>query len=59
MYGVKPLEDFKNLITPAEYESCVRHKKAKPTWYSLTVDVFVAYLYRVCNFLIFIPLDFI
>ena len=34
-------------ITPEEYVACVNAKKKSSTWYPLTIDVFVSFLYKV------------
>jgi hypothetical protein len=46
-FGALELEEFKDLITPEEYVACVNAKKKSSTWYPLTIDVFVSFLYKV------------
>ena len=46
-FGERELEDFRDLLTPSEYKSCKKVKSSRPTWFPLTVDVFIAFLYRV------------
>jgi len=41
------LEEFKELISPADYNSCLAKMEKNPTWYPLTLDVFVKFLYKV------------
>lgn len=48
-YGGLKLEDYKDLLTVEEYRTCLKVKKAKPTWFPLTIDVFISFLYRVSN----------
>ncbi len=46
-FGVMKLEEFKDLLTPEEYDACLKNKPSQPTWFSLTTRVFIAFLYRV------------
>lgn len=46
-FGKMKLEDFKDLISPADYRTCVSKMDKHPTWYPLTLDVFVKFLYKV------------
>ena len=41
------LEDFKDLICVADYKMCESKMENDPTWYPLTLDVFVKLLYKV------------
>jgi hypothetical protein len=41
------LEEFKDLISPADYKLCESKMEKHPTWYPLTLDVFVKFLYKV------------
>ena len=46
-FGVMKLEEFKDLLSPEEFEICVQNKHAKDRWFTLTTKVFIAFLYRV------------
>lgn len=48
-FGALPLSSFKGLISEEDLKSCEKWKKKVPTWYSLTVSTFIAFLYRVSN----------
>jgi hypothetical protein len=52
--GIQPLESFKDLLTEEEYQKCKASTMRGKTWYDLTTDVFVAYLFRVRGALDFI-----
>jgi hypothetical protein len=41
------LEDFKDLISAAKYKTCETKMEKNPTWYPLTLDIFVKFLYKV------------
>jgi hypothetical protein len=41
------LEEFKNLISAADYKLCEKTREDHPTWYKLTANVFVKFLYKV------------
>jgi len=41
------LSAYKDLISPADYKLCEKTKGSRPTWYNLTADVFVKFLYKV------------
>ena len=41
------LPDFKDLISKEEMAICKKEKEKNPRWYLLTIDVFVAFLYKV------------
>lgn len=49
-FGKLVLEDYKDQISPEDYLICknAKAKLKKPTWYPLTIDVFVKFLYSVC-----------
>jgi hypothetical protein len=51
------LEDFRDLISAADYKMCATKMEKNPTWYPLTLDVFVKFLYKVNFFLILMPLS--
>lgn len=46
-FGVLPLTAFKDLITAEEYQYCEKVKPKHPTWFSLTITIFITFLYRV------------
>jgi hypothetical protein len=46
-FGKMKLEEFKDLISPADYKLCESKMEKHPTWYPLTLDVFVKFLYKV------------
>ena len=41
------LEEFKDLISPVDYKICESKMDKNPTWYPVTLDVFVKFLYKV------------
>ncbi len=55
-FGKMKLEDFKDLISVPDYKTCETKMEKNPTWYPLTLDVFVKFLYKVIllfNILVF------
>jgi hypothetical protein len=50
-FGSQPLENFKELLTPDEYRKCEANPQLGKTWFNLTTDVFVSFLFRVSDFL--------
>ena len=42
-----PLEEYTKLISAEEIKICEIEKSKHETWYSLTLDIFVAFLYKV------------
>lgn len=46
-FGSMKLEAFKDLISEEAYDYCQKEKTRRTTWYSLTVDVFVSFLFKV------------
>ena len=46
-FGVMKLEEFKDLLSPEEFDVCKKNKLAKDRWFTLTTKVFIAFLYRV------------
>jgi hypothetical protein len=48
------LEEFKDLLSIADYNMCETKMINGPTWYPLTLDVFVEILYKVICFLYFL-----
>jgi hypothetical protein len=47
----QPLESFKEMLTPDEYRKCESNQQLGKTWFNLTTDVFVSFLFRVSEFL--------
>ena len=52
------LEDFSDLISVVDYKMCESKMDKNPTWYPLTLDVFVKFLYKVIftTLLLFFPI---
>jgi hypothetical protein len=50
-FGSQPLESFKEMLTPDEYKKCESNPQLGKTWFNLTTDVFVSFLFRVSEFL--------
>jgi len=46
-FGKMELAEFKDLISPIDYMLCDKVTKMRTTWYKLTVDVFIKFLYKV------------
>ena len=46
-FGKMKLEDFSDLISVDDYKMCESKMDNNPTWYPLTLDVFVKFLYKV------------
>ena len=46
-FGNMKLEDFSDLISAVDYKMCESKMDKNPTWYPLTLDVFVKFLYKV------------
>ena len=46
-FGKMKLEDFSDLILVDDYKMCESKMDKNPTWYPLTLDVFVKFLYKV------------
>ena len=44
------LKDFNPLLTKKEFKTCLESKSLKKTWYLVTLDVFISFLFRVCYF---------
>ena len=42
------LKDFKLLLTKKEFKACLESKSLQKTWYSVTLDVFISFLFRIC-----------
>jgi hypothetical protein len=47
---VMKLEEFKDLLSPAEYQLCLNHKPSIPGWFTLPTKIFITFLYRVSTF---------
>jgi hypothetical protein len=45
-FGKMKLEEFKDRISSADYKTCESKMDKNPTWYPLTLDVFVKFLYK-------------
>jgi hypothetical protein len=50
-FGSQPLESFKEMLTPDEYRKCESNPHLGKTWFNLTTDVFVSFLFRVSDFI--------
>ena len=46
-FGKMKFKEFKDLISVADYKTCEAKMDKHPTWYPLTLDVFVKFLYKV------------
>lgn len=53
--GMQPLESFKEMLTKEEYRKCLTNPMRSKTWYQLTAEVFVSFLFRVGHFDIKLP----
>ena len=49
-FGSQPLDSFKDMLTPDEYCKCEANPQLGKTWYNLTTDVFISFLFRVSDF---------
>jgi hypothetical protein len=45
--GSQPLESLKDMLTKEEFRKCTSSPHIEKTWYKMTSDVFVAFLFRV------------
>jgi hypothetical protein len=50
-FGSQSLESFKEMLTLDEYRKCESNQQLGKTWFNLTMDVFVSFLFRVSDFL--------
>jgi hypothetical protein len=50
-FGSQPLESFKEMLTPDEYRKCESNPQLGKTWFNLTTDVFVSFLFWVSDFI--------
>ena len=41
-----PLEQFNDILTPAEIKRCKKSQNAKKTWYSLNLHVFTSFIFQ-------------
>ena len=48
-FGIMKLEEFKDLLSPEEYDACLKNKPPNPSWFPLTTKVFITFLYRVSS----------
>jgi hypothetical protein len=51
-YGLMSLDQFKDLLSPAEFKRC--KKSQKKTWYSLPLNVFTNFTFQVISLFDFI-----
>jgi hypothetical protein len=45
--GSQPLESFKEMLTEEEYRRCEKNPQLGKTWFKLTTDIFIAFLFQV------------
>jgi hypothetical protein len=57
--GIQPLESFKDLLTDEEYKKCKSSSMHGKTWFDLISNVFVAFIFRIRNVLLFHHFAFI
>jgi hypothetical protein len=50
-FGSQPLESFKEMLTPDEYRKCELFQQLGKSWFNLTSDIFISFLFRVSDFL--------
>ena len=48
--GCQPLESVKDMLTVDEYRKCESNPQLGKTWYNLTTDVFISFLFRMSDF---------
>ena len=41
------LKDFKPLLTKKEFKACLESESLQKTWYPVTLDVFISFIFRV------------
>ena len=46
-FGNLELKDFKPLLMKKEFKACLESKSLQKTWYPVTLDVFISFLFRV------------
>ena len=49
IFGKMELSGFNKLISTINYKTCEETRKSRATWYHLTTDVFVKFLYKVTS----------
>jgi hypothetical protein len=54
-FGKMKLKEFKDLIWIGDYKTCESKMEKNPTWYPLTLDVFVKFLYKVIFYIFLLP----
>jgi hypothetical protein len=57
-FGCQPLDSFKEMLTLDEYRKCESNQQLGKTWFNLTTDVFISFLFWVSDFLatiMFVP----
>ncbi len=55
-YGLMPLEQYDDILTPSEIKRCKKSQHVKKTWYSLNLHVFTSFIFQVidvCKFMFF------
>jgi hypothetical protein len=57
--GLQPLDTLKDLLKDDEYKKCKSSKMLGKTWFDLTIDVFVAFLFKIRDPLHFLHYFFI
>jgi hypothetical protein len=45
--GIQPLESLKDMLTKEEYRKCTSSPHIEKTWYKMTSNVFIAFLFQV------------
>jgi hypothetical protein len=50
-FGSEPLESFKEMLTPDEYRKYELFQQLGKSWFNLTSDIFISFLFRVSDFL--------
>ena len=46
-YGLMPLEQYQDILTPADIKRCKRSQNTKKTWYTLNLHVFTHFIFQV------------
>lgn len=46
-YGLMPIEQFEDILTPSEMKKCKKSHNAKKTWYTLNLQVFTNFIFQV------------
>ena len=50
-YGLMPLEQYQDILTPTDIKRCKKSQNAKKTWYSLNLHVFTHFIFQVSSLL--------